>query len=354
MIRRLNAASVLVALTACEAVPRSWQQDAGAAAEVSTPADALSLADVPPVEMDVPARDAFAPQDVRVIVDATPQDRDAVDGGSSVQRSCTPSSLAGCGTIFIPGGTFTLGDGEPVSPSPAQRDITVSDFYIDRFEVTVARFRRFASQAPRQSGTVRYPNGATLAFDGAQWFVGQRAPTSTGFSRYCNWTLTPADREAHPINCLNWNTAQAFCAWDGGRLPTEAEWEFVARGAEGRRYPWGEVRGSAVNCFSDAGSCPEDDLAYASGQTPQGVWHMSGNLQELTADRFVYFGEPTCWGGRAQRDPLCTHASDPRERVVIRGDNFVQALLVPGTNRAMTGVSGQNSYVGLRCVRSAP
>jgi hypothetical protein len=83
-----------------------------------------------------------------------------------------------------------------------------------------------------------------------------------------------------PANCLSFRQAVLFCGWMGGRLPTEAEWEFAARGPEARLYPWGDSRDSVdLGSIHDhpVGSCP-------STSTPEGLHDMAGNVREWTSD----------------------------------------------------------------------
>lgn len=232
---------------------------------------------------------------------------------SVTQRSCAVPGTPGCGAVMIPGGTFTMGapsecSGTPDTTcgwqaSPEQRNVTVSTFALDAYEVTVARFRAWvAAGRPVPSGPVMY-RGFAMPFEGM---------VSTDLQLNCNsYANYPRiDRENHPINCVNWATAQAFCVWDGGRLPTQAEWEFAARGTVGRIYPWGSAppnnslvywSGSGVgqSVTSPVGSLP----AGAVG----GVHDLAGNVSEWNADWLAgYNASGTgCWGGVGANNPVC-------------------------------------------------
>ena len=113
--------------------------------------------------------------------------------------------------VALPRGSFLYGDdGEPR---------TVEPFAMDIAEVTVAAYRTCVAQ-----GSCTIPES-----DSAKLKLG-------------NWGAP--GKENHPINNVDWKQAQAFCAWANKRLPTETEWEYAARGADGRRYPWGNAEPS--------------------------------------------------------------------------------------------------------------
>src|SRR5262249_2640018 len=113
----------------------------------------------------------------------------------------------------------------------------------------------------------------------------------------------------HPINRLTWATAFLFCSWDGGRLPTEAEWEYAATGREfdsltsGRDYPWGDQEpdctlANMIKCGSGTSVAVDSLLPWG------GLYHMGGNVTEWTADSFTYMPGP-CWDGTPHDNPLC-------------------------------------------------
>jgi len=182
---------------------------------------------------------------------------------------------------------------------------TVSDFRLDRFEVTVGRFRRFLSEYPGNLPAAGA--GAHPSIPGSGWDDSWPLPQDQGelidslkcSPNYQTWTDEPGDGEHKPINCVDWYVAFAFCAWDGGRLPTLAEWNYAAaRGSEATNYPWGSAAPDddhAVYCADyspvDQG-CPAATLADISdvgSKSPagDGKWgqaDLAGNLREWTLD----------------------------------------------------------------------
>ncbi len=135
--------------------------------------------------------------------------------------------------------------------------------------------------------------------------TGQPGPLSWSGGRF------PEGHGRHPVHGVSWFEAMAYAEWKGARLPTEAEWEFAARGPEGRLYPWGS-EWDAERC-AHGDRKPVDTVSVDSlpgGKSPFGVAHMAGNVAEWTAD--LYRPYP---GGVEE------HRVGPRERVV-RGDFF--------------------------------
>jgi len=149
-----------------------------------------------------------------------------------------------CTSLAIPTENFTLGLGEGQGTAAA----TITGFSLDKYEVTVGRFRRFlaAYDAWRGAGHPMAGAGAHALIANSGWQSGwplaaSASALSTNVACGTYQTL-PDDNVALPMNCLNWYEAFAFCAWDEQRLPTEAEWEDAATGGSDQRaYPWGST-----------------------------------------------------------------------------------------------------------------
>ncbi|HEY4240143.1 MAG TPA: formylglycine-generating enzyme family protein [Kofleriaceae bacterium] len=188
---------------------------------------------------------------------------DAVDAGgdaplaspscAALAATCGPNGIDDCcASAPIPGGTFIrsydLG-ADAMYPSTAALAM-VSPFVLDTYEVTVGRFRAFVTAGGGTQASPPAPGaGAQAAIPGSGWdasWDGELAADATalGAALLCDapfqtWTAAPGANESVPINCITWYEAAAFCAWDGGYLPTEAEWNFAAAGGdEQRAYPW--------------------------------------------------------------------------------------------------------------------
>lgn len=307
------------------------------------------------------------------------------------RESCSVSSTPGCedGMVMVPRGTFTLGNGDAVGSSAISR-VIAGPILMDRYEVTVERFQAFWMSHPSPDTTpVTYPPSGDGSEANLYPRLGLTAPTRMGTTApddaTCNWTDRDADagtagRAGHPMNCVNWDTAQAFCVWDArnhptlrttGRLPTEAEWELAARGADPmeRIYPWGNTPlpdpmhpDLSVVCAGEArsGTCREVGTAL-DGRTPDGIFHLVGNVWEMTADIWATY-TASCWTTRTGGNlvnPLCQVTDDPPRRYTTHGGGYRSvgnASVFPSTRaqpNAATGFpAGQNPTVGFRCVRS--
>jgi formylglycine-generating enzyme len=192
--------------------------------------------------------------------------------GSAQESCCTSLEVTG-GTFYR---TYVNDDGGPAGEAdPA----TVSALRIDKYDVTVGRFRQFVIAwqagwlpAPGSGKHTQLNNGNGLVttgggYDGGVYEPGWLAsddnnivPTDANLAScapYSTWTPAADDRETLPINCVNWYESYAFCIWDGGFLPSEAEWEYTAAGgAEEREYPWGSTDPGAGGQYAIFGDTP--------------------------------------------------------------------------------------------------
>jgi formylglycine-generating enzyme required for sulfatase activity len=249
----------------------------------------------------------------------------------------------GCGAdcaarVTIEGGTLLMGctDGtneecmaEEFFEVPAH-EVTVASFEIDRYETTVARFEECVDA------------GACVATDFD--------------SIYCN--RGKLGRDEHPINCIDWDQARAFCGWAGGRLCAEAEWEWAARGAEGRKWPWGDEVATCERAVMSQGGygCGQDSTqpvgARPLGATPEGLLDMAGNVWEWLEDSgdgggaMLYEGAPT--DGSAWIDQ---EGSSDR---VVRGGGFPNdaKTLIAWRRYNLDRTNYATYYTGVRCCRS--
>lgn len=178
-----------------------------------------------------------------------------------------------------------------------EHDAVVDSIQLDTFEVTVGRFRKFVAagygtqiKAP-MLGAGAHPKISTSGWQ-SSFDTNLSTDTTALKARVtCNsslqtWTDSTGPNENKAINCVDWYTAFAFCVWDGGRLPTEAEWEYAAAGgAEERLFPWGLSLpdNTRANYKSDIGTVTFVGQ-YTAGRGKWGHHDLAGNVMEWVMD----------------------------------------------------------------------
>jgi formylglycine-generating enzyme len=299
--------------------------------------------------------------------------------GASGEESC-------CTSLEVPGGTFyrTYSSSDGGVAENLGNPATVSSFKLDKYDVTVGRFRSFVAawhvgyRPPPGSGKHTHLNGgnglvnsATELPDGGPetYETGWRAsdndsvgPTSVTLgppTNYSTWSAAVGDREDYPINYENWYQAYAFCIWDGGFLPSEAETEYAAAGgSEQREYPWGvkdpgtDSKYAIYYCYyppRDSGppacSSVVNTAPVGTAALGVGAWgqlDLAGNIDKWTVDWFETYVDPCV---------DCAYLT-PTSVKVVRGGYFgnPSAYLHPSFRYANPPLTAFYSY-GVRCAR---
>jgi sulfatase modifying factor 1 len=277
-----------------------------------------------------------------------------------------------CATIVVPGisnaSFYRSYDGVTAGYTSQAYPAKVSDFRLDKYEVVVARFQKFydryntAAVTPAP-GSGKNPNDPSDTGWDPAWdaFLPYQSAGLTAAVE-CNnseqtWTSKPND----PLNCVSWYVAQAFCIWDGGRLPTEAEWNYAAAGGtEQRVYPWGSTAPGnddthgAYGCFlgNGPGVCFGSMSIATAGLLPgdTGKWghaDLAGNLSEWVQDAYVSPYATPC--------DNCTDQTATAPNRGVRGGDFKDdATLLFSSYRSSKPPATTDSRIGVRCARTAP
>ncbi len=211
-------------------------------------------------------------------------------------------------------------------PIEKSHKVKLSEFSIDKYEVSTKDYKKCVD--------------AKVC----------KEPISNVVNNYCNYG--DSSRDEHPINCIKWSDANDYCLWLHKRLPTEAEWEFAAKGKDNRIYPWG---GEKPNCkylmmFNGKAGCGIDRTAKGGlkkdGQTPDGIYDMSGNVWEWTSDWY----DKDYYSKSPIEDPK---GADKGIFKVARGGGFLfnDIKYYRTTYRGYAHPEKSSPAIGFRCVR---
>jgi formylglycine-generating enzyme required for sulfatase activity len=258
--------------------------------------------------------------------------------------------------IHVKASRFFMGSNLADSEKP-EHQVSLDAYCIDKYEVTVEQYKACSD------------NGGCLRASTVNEHVEMSAKEHAVYDELCN-IKDPAAHSKHPINCVSWDQASKFCKEHGKRLPTEAEWEFAARGPDGRKYPWGDEEPTAgylnacgKECVAwgkkngmtfDAMYEADDGFAttapvgsFAKGASPFGVNDVVGNVWEWVSDWYGPYAE-----GEATNPRGATSPEKNGERVIRGGAwNGSRASWVRPTFRFKSDPKARSYGVGFRCAK---
>jgi len=223
--------------------------------------------------------------------------------------------------VLVPAGEFFMGS-DKIGDERPKHQVSLDAFYIDRYEVTTARYAKFLEATGRKQPLF--------------WNQGRQA----------------AHRD-YPVVGVDWDDADAYCRWAGKRLPTEAEWEKAARGTDGRLYPWGNEEPTPRHAnFGKADWKGYSTLmpvgSFEAGKSPYGIYDMAGNVWEWVADWYA----PQYYATSPARNPRGASNGDNK---VLRGGSWNNVpLMLRSTGRNWSPPADRPLYVGFRCAQDIP
>jgi formylglycine-generating enzyme required for sulfatase activity len=238
--------------------------------------------------------------------------------------------------VHVPAGEFLMGstDQDPGADSDEkpQHSVFLDAFWIGQTEVTNAMFAAFLNEMGNQ------------VEENAVWYNAAASEAPIVQSQEGEWRPRPG-LEDHPVTFVTWYAASAYCTWAGGRLPSEAEWEKAARGADGRIFPWGdEIDCSQANYLDcqAAGALPAG--SYPAGASPYNALDMTGNVWEWVAD----WHATDYYASSPSENPPGPETGLAR---VVRGGSFLfDAKHARAANRRSDGPLITKPDYGFRCV----
>ncbi len=282
-------------------------------------------------------------------------------GVCNMPPSCASGSACAdnescCQSLYIPAGEFLLAY-DNVDDRDRSYARAVGPFWLDRWEVTVGRFERFVNAFPAsrpKAGAGKHPrNDSDPGWDSA-WELPETKDELIELVSTCDerqGSTWVGNDSSLPMNCVDWRLAFAFCIWDGGRLPTEAEWNYAASGGDEHRvFPWSDPPNDpaygAEHAVIPIWNEPALEAPQPVGSRPtgDGRWQhgdLVGNVWEWLAD---YYEEPPASG--LQTDYLATTANEGR---AIRGGAY--DTMKRNAERGWQLPDSLRPVLGFRCAR---
>ncbi len=285
---------------------------------------------------------------------------EGASAGAGASAGVGTEAGAGCseGMVVVNGGRFFMGSDDDLPAERPSHKVTLRAYCMDKLEITTDAYRACSDRGDcKRAGTTN------------KW-TGMTTKESRAYDPLCNSASSAADaaRGKHPANCVDWSMADRYCKAEGKRLPTEAEWEFAARGSDGRRYPWGDQPPSSKLLNACGSECvawgkkhgaaleamfgEADPFAttapvgsFPLGASRWGIEDMVGNVWEWVADYYAPYQAAD------QEDPAGPASGETR---AMRGGAWNGAYpdWVRPTFRFHDAADTRSHGVGFRCAKT--
>ncbi len=299
---------------------------------------------------------------------ATPADAKKTVAADAPAQGTTADAASPCpaDAALIPGGKFFMGSdsADPMlGRARPTHQVQVDPVCLDVHEVTVADYKACVGKGDCKP-----------AFRETWWPQGKLEQAAWDHDKQVHTALCNdghPDRLNHPINCVTWAQSQLYCEAKGGRLPTEAEWEYAARGSDGRVFPWGDQqpdpeRANACDkrcqAWRDEAELPDNGMmfdaddgyagtapvgSYPKGRSQTGLEDLVGNVFEWTSDRYY------AYAAEFQHNPTGPNEGEDR---VIRGGAFnsFRASFADPAFRYSMHENAHTHGIGFRCAYPRP
>jgi formylglycine-generating enzyme required for sulfatase activity len=253
------------------------------------------------------------------------------------------------GMVEIPAGSFLMGSNDGDADEKPVHRVTLPTYYFDQYEVTMDDYQKCvrAGRCSSLEKTVKYEGYSEE--DVKKW------------SPFCN--VNQRGKGRHPVNCVDWSQAAAYCKWAGKRLPTEEEWEYAARGTDGRKYPWGNEAPRAGLLNACGSECIEMSKTkgfdgWKSMYSGNDGWEMTAPVGSVKGDKSPFGvmdlgGNVTEWVQDWYRDSY-QKSDGPTKKRSLRGASWLlfSPSFARAPNRIRDSPGNRNSFVGFRCART--
>ena len=287
----------------------------------------LSIKDTPSVAgatelIPITAKDTSAPALEASTNTEAPADTQTPADAETATPASEFTDEKGAEMVLIPAGDFTMGSNRGEADEQPVHIVSLDAFYIDKYEVTNKLYKECAD-----AGKCEPPK---------QIYFFAESPNKIyyGVSQYDNY----------PVIFVDWNMAKSYCEWRGARLPTEAEWEKAARGADGNTYPWGKDLDCQKANYQGCVNRTSEVGVYPQGVSPYGVYDMTGNVWEWVSDWY----SNNYYSISPGNNPLGPSTGQSR---VLRGGSWPR-FDITAYHRNKFAPDYNTFDIGFRCARS--